>query len=396
MSHSQPPHHDDVCKASPSHAPGTTELALYYNREVAALPPPPPPPPPLPKRITWTEEEHRLFLEGISRYGKGSWKKISQNCLKSRTPSQIASHAQKYFLRQGSADRKRKSIHDQTLEIVQSSSPRNTVTMHQHQQDSSSHRHLNLNLNHPVIMPIQQDSTRHDRNQNHSVKRSPQKDSTHDNGNENHSVKRSLQQDSTHDSGNENHSVIRHLQQVPAHDNGNENHSVKRLPQQDSTHDSGNENHSVTRHLQQVPAHDNGNENHSVKRSPQQDSTHDNGNENHSVKRSLQQDSTHDNGNENHSVARPLQQVPAHHSRNISPPPHHLYIDMIIQKSDEGHLDIFVKDSNQVKVQSVITVQASPHHLDLSSQQIHIPDFFSENHPPHKCRVMLKNFGTQP
>ncbi|CAL0304302.1 unnamed protein product [Lupinus luteus] len=102
------------------------------------------------------------------------------------------------------------------------------------------------------------------------------------------------------------------------------------------------------------------------------------------------QDSTHDdNGNQNHSVMWP------HHNWDISPPPHHLYIDMIIQKSDEGHLDIFVKDSNQVKVQSVITVQSAPHHLDLSAQQIHIPYFFSENHPPQKCRVMLKNLATQ-
>eukprot|EP00538_Stauroneis_constricta_P011414 CAMPEP_0119548648 /NCGR_PEP_ID=MMETSP1352-20130426/2507_1 /TAXON_ID=265584 /ORGANISM="Stauroneis constricta, Strain CCMP1120" /LENGTH=659 /DNA_ID=CAMNT_0007593969 /DNA_START=78 /DNA_END=2057 /DNA_ORIENTATION=+ len=43
----------------------------------------------------WTAEEHRLFLQGLDKYGKG-WKKIA--CLiKSRTVVQIRTHAQKYF-----------------------------------------------------------------------------------------------------------------------------------------------------------------------------------------------------------------------------------------------------------------------------------------------------------
>ncbi|WCJ41854.1 Duplicated homeodomain-like superfamily protein [Euphorbia peplus] len=66
------------------------------------------------KGVPWTEEEHRLFLIGLQRYGKGDWRSISRNAVVSRTPTQVASHAQKYFLRLNSVkkDKKRPSIHD--------------------------------------------------------------------------------------------------------------------------------------------------------------------------------------------------------------------------------------------------------------------------------------------
>ncbi|KAL4387736.1 hypothetical protein GQ457_09G030290 [Hibiscus cannabinus] len=69
------------------------------------------------KGVPWTEEEHRRFLMGLVKYGKGDWRNISRNFVVSKTPTQVASHAQKYYQRQhsGGKDKRRPSIHDITV-----------------------------------------------------------------------------------------------------------------------------------------------------------------------------------------------------------------------------------------------------------------------------------------
>lgn len=65
----------------------------------------------------WTVEEHAKFLDGLKELGKGNWRGISRHFVPSRTPTQVASHAQKYFIRisrgdDGQRKRRRESIFD--------------------------------------------------------------------------------------------------------------------------------------------------------------------------------------------------------------------------------------------------------------------------------------------
>lgn len=60
------------------------------------------------KGVPWTEEEHRMFLLGLQKLGKGDWRGIARNYVISRTPTQVASHAQKYFIRQTNVSRRKR------------------------------------------------------------------------------------------------------------------------------------------------------------------------------------------------------------------------------------------------------------------------------------------------
>ncbi|PIA30914.1 hypothetical protein AQUCO_05300029v1 [Aquilegia coerulea] len=69
------------------------------------------------KGVPWTAQEHRTFLEGLQNLGKGDWRGIAKSYVTTRTPTQVASHAQKYFLRQAAANKKkrRSSLFDMAI-----------------------------------------------------------------------------------------------------------------------------------------------------------------------------------------------------------------------------------------------------------------------------------------
>ncbi|XP_054789784.1 transcription factor KUA1-like [Prosopis cineraria] len=73
------------------------------------------------KKKKWALAEHICFLRGLQQYGKGKWTAISKNVVLTRTPAQVASHAQKYYKHQidrGNKKSKRGSIYDFTIDML--------------------------------------------------------------------------------------------------------------------------------------------------------------------------------------------------------------------------------------------------------------------------------------
>ncbi|XVF86701.1 hypothetical protein PTKIN_Ptkin18bG0063100 [Pterospermum kingtungense] len=106
--------------------------------------------------VPWTEEEHRLFLVGLQKLGKGDWRGIARNFVMSRTPTQVASHAQKYFIRQSNVTRRkrRSSLFDMVPDDMATDTPtvpEEQVLLPPSQADEADNANsipsLNLSLN---------------------------------------------------------------------------------------------------------------------------------------------------------------------------------------------------------------------------------------------------------
>lgn len=115
---SSPPDRPESCRAA---ADGYTSDGMVQTASSSRDPK---------KGIPWTEEEHRMFLLGLQKLGKGDWRGISRNYVTSRTPTQVASHAQKYFIRQSNLNKRkrRSSLFDMPCEAAPNLCPAEDLT----------------------------------------------------------------------------------------------------------------------------------------------------------------------------------------------------------------------------------------------------------------------------
>ena len=73
-------------------------------------------------------EEQKLLLIGLKKLGKGDWKGISRQFVTTRTPTQVCSHAYKYFLKKAGITKKqcRTSVFDLSLNEDEITAPKDS------------------------------------------------------------------------------------------------------------------------------------------------------------------------------------------------------------------------------------------------------------------------------
>lgn len=105
-----------------------------------------------------------MFLVGLQKLGKGDWRGIARNFVVSRTPTQVASHAQKYFIRQnnGTRRKRRSSLFDMASDISMDPLPVLEEQFQSHEEQLQSHSPLteeaeNENMPTPVNLSIDQE-----------------------------------------------------------------------------------------------------------------------------------------------------------------------------------------------------------------------------------------------
>nr|XP_004239123.1 transcription factor KUA1 [Solanum lycopersicum] len=103
----------------------------------------------------WSEDEQRAFLIGLDKVGKGNWTRIAKEFVPTRTPTQVASHAQKYFDRQKENKvnkHKKRSVFD--IDLDEESSNTRLQLLSKRAYNKKDHKEI-LNEESPIsAMPI--------------------------------------------------------------------------------------------------------------------------------------------------------------------------------------------------------------------------------------------------